>query len=236
MTVLLASYLHYTKNLNVVVVDCDSPQHSLAGMRERDKLAVMKSDYFKQLMMVQLEATGKKAWPIVTCSPEDARRTIDRFLAGTDEHYDLMIVDLPGTMNSQGVFRTVVNMDYVITPVMADRMVLQSTLAFATAVLDFAKAKPDVPLQDVLFFWTRMKKSASRDVFDMFRQLFKRYELTVMETVIPDTVRYDKELPLKGNTWFRCTLLPPPAKLLKGSGFEEFATELCAMIKLDGDE
>ncbi len=44
MTILLASYLHYTKNLNVAVVDCDSPQYSLGNMRERDKQAVMKSD------------------------------------------------------------------------------------------------------------------------------------------------------------------------------------------------
>ncbi len=236
MTVLLASYLHYTKNLNVAVVDCDSPQHSVANMRERDKVAVMKSDHFKQLMMVQLETTGKKAWPVVTSTPEEARGTIDRFLAAADEHYDLVIVDLPGTVKSKGVFGTVVNMDYVITPVMADRMVLQSTLAFATAALDFAKARPEVPLRDIIFFWTRMKRSASTGVYDMFRQLFERLELTVMETVIPDTVRYDKELPPRGTAYFRCTLLPPPAKLLKGSGFEEFAAELCKMIKLGGDE
>jgi hypothetical protein len=48
-------------------------------MRERDKLAVMKSDHFKRLMMVQLQTTGKKAWPVITSSPEEARRTIDRF-------------------------------------------------------------------------------------------------------------------------------------------------------------
>jgi cellulose biosynthesis protein BcsQ len=28
-TILLAGYLHYMKNLNVAVVDCDAPQHSL---------------------------------------------------------------------------------------------------------------------------------------------------------------------------------------------------------------
>jgi cellulose biosynthesis protein BcsQ len=205
-------------------------------MRERDKLAVMKSDHFKRLMMVQLQTTGKKAWPVITSSPEEARRTIDRFIAETDEHYDLVIVDLPGTVKSPGVFRTVVNMDYVITPVTADRMVLQSTLAFSTAVLDFAKAKPEVPLKDIIFFWTRMKKSASTGVFDMFRQVFERLELTVMETIVPDSVRYDKELPPRGNVYFRCTLLPPPSKQLKGSGFEEFAAELCEMIKLGGDE
>lgn len=33
LTVLVASYLHYVKGYDVAVVDCDYPQHSIAGMR-----------------------------------------------------------------------------------------------------------------------------------------------------------------------------------------------------------
>jgi cellulose biosynthesis protein BcsQ len=236
MTVLLASHLRWTKNLNVLVVDCDYPQHSLAHMRERDKLAVAKNDHFKRLLISQFNETGKRTYPIITSTPEEARDTADRFLAEAEEHYDIVIVDLPGTMKSPGVFRTIVNMDYLVTPVIADRMVLQSTLSFSTALLDFTKSKQGVPLKDVIFFWTRMKKSASTDVYAVFRKLFGELELTVMETIVPETVRYDKELPFRGNTWFRSTLFPPPAKQLKGSGFEEFATELCEIIKLKGNE
>ena len=32
-TVLLASYFHYLKRYNVLVVDCDYPQHSISTMR-----------------------------------------------------------------------------------------------------------------------------------------------------------------------------------------------------------
>jgi cellulose biosynthesis protein BcsQ len=222
--------------LNVAVVDCDYPQHSLGNMRERDKQAVLKSDYFKQLMMSQFERIGKKAYPILNSTPEEARETADRFIEEAEEHYDLVIVDLPGTVKSQGVFRTIVNMDYVVTPLTADRMVMQSSLAFSTAVLDFIKSKPDIPLKDIVFFWTKMKKSTSTEVFDVYCKILERLELTVMKTIVPDTVRYDKELPFRGNTYFRCTLLPPPTKLLRGSEFEEFAAELCGMIKLDGHE
>ena len=35
-TVLAASYLYYLKGYDVAVVDCDYPQHSIAGMRKRD--------------------------------------------------------------------------------------------------------------------------------------------------------------------------------------------------------
>ena len=33
-TVLLASYFHYLKGYNVLVVDCDYPQHSISTMRD----------------------------------------------------------------------------------------------------------------------------------------------------------------------------------------------------------
>lgn len=45
LTVVLASYLHYEKDLNVAIIDCDSPQHSLVRMRERDKKAILASPY-----------------------------------------------------------------------------------------------------------------------------------------------------------------------------------------------
>ena len=40
ITALLASYFHYVKELNVAVIDCDAPQHSLYRMRERDMQSV----------------------------------------------------------------------------------------------------------------------------------------------------------------------------------------------------
>ena len=36
LTVLAASYQHYVKGVNVAVIDCDYPQHSIVEMRVRD--------------------------------------------------------------------------------------------------------------------------------------------------------------------------------------------------------
>ena len=54
-TVLLASVLHYRKDVRVAVVDCDSPQHSIALMRERDMENVMKNDDLKVNLYRQYE-------------------------------------------------------------------------------------------------------------------------------------------------------------------------------------
>ena len=137
LSVVLASYFHFEKGLNVAIVDCDSPQHSLVRMRERDKKAVSNSAYYRQLIKQQWSQVQKKAYPIVGSTAEKAREAADEIAASGD--YDLIFVDLPGTVESTGVFRTIVNMDYVLTPTVPDLIVMQSTLAFATTVLDHIK-------------------------------------------------------------------------------------------------
>ena len=37
ITVLVASYLHYVKDCNVAIIDCDYPQFSASDLRKRDR-------------------------------------------------------------------------------------------------------------------------------------------------------------------------------------------------------
>ncbi len=99
-TVLLASYYHYVKNLNVAVIDCDYPQHSLSRMRERDMQAVGRSDYFKQLIVTQFERIQKKAYPIINATAEQARNAAEELMRTPGSHFDLIFIDLPGTMEA----------------------------------------------------------------------------------------------------------------------------------------
>ena len=222
-TVLLASYYHYVKNLNVAVIDCDYPQHSLSRMRERDMQAVGRSDYFIQ----------KKAYPIINATAEQARNAAEELMRTPGSHFDLIFIDLPGTMESRGVLSAILNMDYVLTPIIADRMVMQSSLSFSSAVLDYIRDRKDIPLKGIYFFWNRVDRRTSTEVYDAYRTIMQRLELSVLDTVIPETCRYDKELALAGRSYFRCTLLPPPAKQLRGSGLEELAAELAAILNLN---
>ena len=74
LTVLAASYLHYVKGLNVAVVDCDYPQHSIAEMRKRDLKTVMEDEHYKAMAYRQLQRIGKKAYPVIEGTAEDARQ------------------------------------------------------------------------------------------------------------------------------------------------------------------
>ncbi|MFP3835999.1 ParA family protein, partial [Chryseobacterium sp. SIMBA_028] len=72
MTTLLASILHYRLGFNVVIMDCDFPQHSISNMRERDKKTIMENDYHKKSAMKQFQSINKKAYPIIKCKSENA--------------------------------------------------------------------------------------------------------------------------------------------------------------------
>jgi len=231
VTVLVASYLHYVKNKNVAVVDCDTLQHSVSHMRKRDSQTVEKTDEYKQLMMLQWEKIKKKAYAVVESSPAEARSKINDLLEANPD-LDIILVDLPGSLSSEGVFKTIINMDYVLTPIVADRMVMQSTMSFATAVLDYLKGKPEIPLKNFLFFWNKVDKRASTEVYDAYKKIMERLNLKVLKTVLPESRRFDKELSMKGKPFFRSTLFPPPAKMLKGSQIEELVNEICEVINL----
>ena len=110
MTIMLAGYYHYLKGLNVAVIDCDYPQYSLVRMKERDMRTVENSDYFKQLLKSQYERIRKKAYTIVGSKAENARDAAEKLM--NNGNYDLIIVDLPGTVNSSGVINTIVNMRF----------------------------------------------------------------------------------------------------------------------------
>ena len=80
LTVLVASYLHYVKGMNVAVVDCDYPQHSIAEMRKRDLKTVMEDEHYKLMAYRQLQRIRKKAYPIAESTAEDAVAKADELL------------------------------------------------------------------------------------------------------------------------------------------------------------
>ena len=127
VTAVLASYFNYVKGLKVAVVDCDYPQFSLEKLRGRDLKNLEKSEYHQRLFCRQCEDGSSKAYPIITSTPEAAAEIPGKL----EGDYDLIFFDLPGTVNSRGVFESVMNMDFIFTPIVKDCMVMQSSLSLS---------------------------------------------------------------------------------------------------------
>ncbi len=229
MLVSLASLLNYSMDKSVAIVDCDSTQRSLSNLRDRDKEMVEKNKKFMVLLEEQ-RLKGRKIYPIMKAKPNNARQVAGELAAS--ENYDIIFIDLPGSMDVPGVLQTIFNVDYVLTPIAADNFVMDSSFAFASSVMKFIKERNDIPLKEVFLFWTRVRRRSNTEVLDNYMDLMRKQGLTVLDSSIPDLCRYDKELSSLSRTYFRCSLLPPPAGQLKGSGLLELANELIVKFNL----
>ena len=169
-TVLLASYFHYLNGYNVLVVDCDYPQHSISAMRDWEVGNIEKNVHLQNLLVEQFGTSGRKAYSILNSTPEEARETAGRFLEKSELDYDLVLFDLPGTVNVPGVFQSVINMDYVFTPITQERMVMRSSMSFVLAIREYMHRHADVPLRGIHMFWNRMDKRVSKGLYNGYTE------------------------------------------------------------------
>lgn len=231
-TVLVASYLYYLKGYNVVVVDCDYPQHSISAMRKRDGEQVNGDANYKLLAFNQFKALGKKAYPVLCSTPEDAITTGEEFLKTEPMKMDVVFFDLPGTVNSEGIISSLASMDYIFTPITADRVVLESSLSFAMTVNNLLVKNEAYRIKGLHLFWSQVDGREKTDLYGIYEKTIEELGLPLMQTYIPDTKRYKKELSGEKVSVFRSTLFPADKRMIKGSNLEELVAEIGYIIKL----
>jgi ATPases involved in chromosome partitioning len=230
-TVLAASYLHYQKGYNVAVVDCDYPQYSVNRMRKRDIATVEKDEVYHRMLFEQLKRTNKKPYPVFCSTPENAIKEINEYLEQSDTSIDVVFFDLPGTVQSDGVMQTIANMDFIFTPITADRLVLESNVSFAVSLHEILVTNPAMNLKGIYLFWNMIDGREKTDLYECYEKSIHELGLTIMKTFIPDTKRYRKELAQEGKPPFRSTLFPVNKKMAAGSNFEELLSEIFQIIK-----
>ena len=231
-TVLVASYLYYLKSYNVAVVDCDYPQHSISAMRKRDGEQVNSDTNYKLLAFNQFKALGKKAYPVLCSTPENAITTAKEYLKTEPLEIDVVFFDLPGTVNSEGIINSLASMDYIFTPITADRVVLESSLSFAMTVNNLLVNNDAYRIQGLHLFWNQVDGREKTDLYSIYENTISELGLPLMKTFIPDTKRYKKEMSGEKVSVFRSTLFPADKRMIKGSNLEELVAEIGYIIKL----
>jgi cellulose biosynthesis protein BcsQ len=224
--------LHYAGGKNVAVIDCDYPQHSIFAMRERDKSSVMANDHLKLMLSGQFEQTGKKAYPVLAVKPEEALDAARQYLNETNSNVDVVFFDLSGTVSSSGILQSMLNMDFIFCPVTTDRLVMQSSLTFASMIRDCLAKYSDVPLKKLYLFWNQLVKSENREVYDAYCAIIEQLKLDVLKTEIPFTIKYKREMSMNGKQVFRSTLFPANRALVKGTCLDTLIEEICQIINL----
>lgn len=230
MTVLAASYLHYVKGYDVAIIDCDYPQHSIVEMRKRDVDLVMGDQYYKRLLQTQFANINKKAYLVEESNASDAIQKANE-IAKTNKP-DFIFFDLPGTMNTAGVIKTLAYMDYIFTPISADRVVLESTLQFTSAINDNLITTGKSNIKGLYLIWNMVDGRERSDLYDAYNNAIAELGLQVLETVMPDSKRFRREISESRKPIFRSTLFPVDKSLQKGSNIEELVNEICQLIKV----
>lgn len=232
LTVLTSSYMHYVLGKSIAIVDCDYPQYSIMEMRTRDKDLVMKDDHFKLLAYNQFKGLEKKAYPVVMSDPVNAIDAANKVIKDSPEKLDIIFFDLPGTMNSKGVIQTLSSMDYIFAPISADRLVLESTLTFASSINENLISVNKSYIKGLYLLWNMVDGREKTDLYDVYETVINELGLPLLNTFIPDTKRFRKEINGIQKQVFRSTLFPPDKQLVKGSNIDMLVDEINKIIKI----
>jgi len=233
-TTLAASYLHNEMGFNVAVIDCDYPQWSVQKLREREGEQITKNDFYKKKAYELFKKINKRTYPVVPAKPETALEEAKKFLANEERQYDLVLFDLPGTVNNQSVVKIFFNMDYLFVPITTSRINMESTLYFVTSVNDVLKKNlSGIRLKNVYTFWNRMMGKERQELLECYENAISELRISIMQTRIPNSVRYDREQSIAGNDYlFLSTIFPPDKPLLKGSNWDIFMDEFLELTNL----
>ena len=231
VTALAASYLHNVKGYNVAVVDCDDPQHSIHGLREHEMGLIDSSTYFKALACDHFRRIKKNAYTIVKSNAVNALDDAERMIATEDVKPDVVFFDMPGTLRSNGVIKTLSQMDYIFTPLSADRFVVESTLKFVTMFRDRLMTTGQAKTKGLYLFWTMVDGRERNDLYGIYEEVIAEMGFPVLSTRLPDSKKFRRDLSEERRSVFRSTIFPMDTALLKGSGIREFSEEISEIIR-----
>ena len=110
---------------------------------------------------------------------------------------------------------------------------MQSSLQFAAVIEEELVARRNCDLRGIHLFWNMIDKRERKETYESWNKVMRASRLHLLETRIPDTKRYNKELSALQGSVFRSTLLPADNRQIKGSGLTELVDEICGITGLD---
>lgn len=177
---------------------------------------------------------NKPTYPIVPSQPETGLQQARDFLASEEQAYDVVLFDLPGTVNNESVVQAYFAMDYLFVPIMTSRINMESTLPFIISTNEMLTINQgNIKLRGIYPFWNRITGREKQELFDYYENAILGLGISILKTKIPQSVRYDREQSIKGNGYlFLSTIFPPDKPLLKGSNLDLLADEIIQITNL----
>jgi hypothetical protein len=117
------------------------------------------------------------------------------------------------------------DMDYIFTPVSADRTVMESSLSFLLMLQQLSNEVKSYA------FWNMVDGREKTNLYNAYNKLLLEYKIPVLETTIPYLLRFHKEIiDYSQEGAFRSTLLAPSRSLLLNSRVGSLCDEIFEVI------
>ena len=180
LTMHLATYYHAVGKRNVIVLDCDFPQHSYFNERTLE-IAKLRQD---PELIEELQKQGRAPYEVRKVSITDAPAVMDQLSSQADT---LVFLDMPGTINIAGYDQVVKRLDYVVLPMEADKLTFAAGMMTLDAFGKISRPK-DKPLTSFLL-WNKYKVSERQAIYESIESMAtQRPGLGILNTRIKDSV------------------------------------------------
>ena len=156
------------RGFRVAVIDCDYPQYSVLRQRQRDTASAEASALVRQRLEAQFGRLDRQPYPVLAARPQTALREWEQYAARGQESCQAVLFDLPGTMGTEGVLSTLAALDYLVVPLKADRMVLESSLNFAATLNDRLITTGASRLRGIFLFWNLVDRRERNRLYDIY--------------------------------------------------------------------
>lgn len=128
----------------------------------------------------------------------------------------------------------IVRMDYLFIPMKADRMVLESTLNFATTLHDRLITTGIARTKGLYLFWNMVDRRERNRLYDLYEESIARLGLQCLSTRIPVRSNFTKDVTLYGGPVYRSTMIASDAAFIRECGFKTLMQEILSIMKLPG--
>ena len=161
---------------------------------------------------------------------EDAIKTADN-LCSKNENIDFVFFDLPGTINNAEVVGTIARMDYIFCPIIADRVVMESSVKFATVINETMISTGKSDIKGLYLVWNMVDGREKTELYRVYEQICAKFALPILKVALPDSKRFRKEVANERKAVFRSTIFPADKTLVRGSNIDKLVDEILEIVK-----
>ena len=121
-------------------------------------------------------------------------------------------------------------MDYIFCPIVADRVVMTSSMQFATVINEHMISTGKTNIKGLYMLWNMVDGREKTEIYSAYEKICAELALPILKTYLPDSKRFRKEAASERKAVFRSTLFPADKVLVRGSNLDALVAEILIII------